>query len=82
MRRFYGVIIVHHGERRESRAYSQSQRESKPHAYRRRTKQRTGNFRHTEAHGMADLRAQLRWSPGGGLFHDAGDCLTLSERIV
>lgn len=82
MWRFYGVIIVHHGERCESRAHSQSQRESKPNAYRRRTKQRTGNFRHTEAHGMADMRAQLRGSASGRLFHDARDCLTVAERIV
>ena len=80
MRRFYGVIIIRHGERRESCA--QSGRQSQPNSYWGRAKQRPGHFRHTEAHGMADMRTQLRRGSGGGFFHDAGDCLALAERIV
>jgi len=80
MRRQYGVFIVRHGERRESHA--DSGRQSQPNSNRRRTKQRAGNFRHTEAHGLADMRAELRRGSGGGLFHDPGDCLALAERIV
>jgi len=80
MRRQYGVIIVRHGKQREPG--TKSGRKSKPNAYRRYAKQRPGNFRHTEAHRMADLRALLCRSAVGGLFPDAGDYLAVAERIV
>lgn len=79
MRRQYGVVIVRHGERRESHAHSG--RESQPNSNWRRARQCPSDFGHTEADRLADMRALLRWSPGGGLFHDARDCFAVAERI-
>jgi len=76
MRRKVGNCIVGANARRVK---SGARRQS--HAYERRADQRPGDPRHTEADGMADLRALVCRSPGGGFFHGDGNRVAVTERI-